>query len=112
MTFPKLSSLVWPSFVALSLIGLFCVNVYLVKDNTQIKADNAALKTTLEQLKSQVSIVQSTNNLNTVLYSGGKKSDQNLIKNAARQDLLFKKPGLIENKINDSFNKYMQDFDK
>lgn len=47
-----------------------------------------------------------------MIYVEQKGKDQQLVKDAGRKDLLFKKPGLIEIKINKSFEEYMAEYDK
>lgn len=112
MTLPKLSDLVWPGIVALSLIALFSFAVYSQKQNTKLTDQVDALNTQINNLKTEVAQVKQTNDKNSTLYAADKKADTQLIKNSGRKDLLFAKPGLIELKINDSFDTYMQDFDK
>lgn len=112
MTLPKLSDLVWPGIVALSLIALFTFAVHITKQNTQLTDQVNSLNTRIDNLKKEVDQAKQTNDKNTGLYTGDKKADVQLIKSSGRKDLLFEKPGLIELKINDSFDTYMQDFDK
>ncbi|AIK68005.1 MAG: hypothetical protein RR212_00155 [Bacteroidales bacterium] len=102
---PKLSSLVWPVIVGLSLIALFYIAVDTKIENRQLSNDIKALQADIKKVKE-------TNNTNTVIYVEQKAKDQQLVKDAGRKDLLFKKPGLIEIKINKSFEEYMEEFDK
>lgn len=102
---PKLSSLVWPVIVGLSLIALFYITVDTKIENRQLSNDIKALQADIKKVKE-------TNNTNTVIYVEQKAKDQQLVKDAGRKDLLFKKPGLIEIKINKSFEEYMEEFDK
>lgn len=101
---PKISSWVWPVIVGLSLIALF----YIAVDT---KIENASLRKDIKSLQDDVKKVKETNTSNTVIYVEQKGKDQQLVKDAGRKDLLFKKPGLIEIKINKSFEEYMRDFE-
>ncbi|WP_431608357.1 hypothetical protein [Enterobacter asburiae] len=103
--FPKLTSLVWPVLVALSLAGLLYMSITLKSENDQLAKD-------IKELQADIKKVKETNNTNTVIYVEQKAKDQQLVKDAGRKDLLFKKPGLIEIKINKSFEEYMRDFEK
>ena len=103
--FPKLTSLVWPVLVALSLAGLLYMTITLKSENDQLAKD-------IKELQADIKKVKETNNTNTVIYVEQKAKDQQLVKDAGRKDLLFKKPGLIEIKINKSFEDYMRDFEK
>ncbi|WP_426770714.1 hypothetical protein [Enterobacter cloacae complex sp. 363J6] len=103
--FPKLTSLVWPVIVALSLAGLLYMTITLKSENDQLAKD-------IKELQADIKKVKETNNTNTVIYVEQKAKDQQLMKDAGRKDLLFKKPGLIEIKINKSFDEYMKDFEK
>lgn len=103
--FPKLTSLVWPVIVALSLAGLLYMTITLKSENDQLAKD-------IKELRDDVKKVKETNNTNTVIYVEQKGKDQQLVKDAGRKDLLFKKPGLIEIKINKSFEEYMAEYDK
>lgn len=103
--FPKLTSLVWPVIVALSLAGLLYMTITLKSENDQLAKD-------IKELQADIKKVKETNNTNTVIYVEQKAKDQQLVKDAGRKDLLFKKPGLIEIKINKSFEEYMRDFEK
>lgn len=103
--FPKLTSLVWPVIVALSLAGLLYMTVTLKSENDQLAKD-------IKELQDDIKKVKETNNTNTVIYVEQKAKDQQLMKDAGRKDLLFKKPGLIEIKINKSFEEYMAEYDK
>ncbi|QFR55659.1 hypothetical protein JC221_013 [Yersinia phage JC221] len=105
IAFPKLSSLVWPGMIALSLIGLFYLTVTTKIENSQLKED-------ISQLQKDIKAVKETNTGNTVYYVEAKSADQQLIKDSGRKQLLFEKPGLIEIKINKSFDDYMREFDK
>ena len=105
LAFPKLSSLVWPGLVALSLIALFYMTV-------TTKIENSKLKDDIAKIQKDIEAVQKTDKTNTVYYVEAKSKDQKLIKDSGRKDLLFEKPGLIEIKINKSFDEYMQDFEK
>lgn len=102
---PKLSSLVWPVIVALSLAGLLYMTVTLKTENNKLAKD-------IKELRDDVKKVKETNNTNTVIYVQQKGKDQQLVKDAGRKDLLFKKPGLIEIKINKSFEEYMAEYEK
>lgn len=102
---PKLSSLVWPVIVALSLAGLLYMTITLKTENNKLAKD-------IKELRDDVTKVKETNNTNTVIYVQQKGKDQQLVKDAGRKDLLFKKPGLIEIKINKSFEEYMEEFEK
>ncbi|AKU44374.1 i-spanin [Klebsiella phage BL02] len=102
---PKISSWVWPVIVGLSLIALF----YIAVDT---KIENASLRKDIKSLQDDVKKVKETNTSNTVIYVEQKGKDQQLVKDAGRKDLLFKKPGLIEIKINKSFEEYMAEYDK
>lgn len=102
---PKLSSLVWPVIVALSLAGLLYMTITLKADNIKLTKDIATIQADIKKVKE-------TNNTNTVIYVEQKAKDQQLVKDAGRKDLLFKKPGLIEIKINKSFDEYMQEYEK
>lgn len=102
---PKISSWVWPVIVGLSLIALF----YIAVDT---KIENASLHKDIKSLQDDVKKVKETNTSNTVIYVEQKGKDQQLVKDAGRKDLLFKKPGLIEIKINKSFEEYMAEYDK
>ena len=103
--FPKLTSLVWHVLVALSLEGLLYMTITLKSENDQLAKD-------IKELQADIKKVKETNNTNTVIYVEQKAKDQQLVKDAGRKDLLFKKPGLIEIKINKSFEEYMRDFEK
>lgn len=103
--FPKLTSLVWPVIVALSLAGLLYMTITLKSENDQLAKD-------IKELQTDIKKVKETNNTNTVIYVEQKAKDQQLVKDAGRKDLLFKKPGLIEIKINKSFEEYMAEYDK
>lgn len=103
--FPKLTSLVWPVIVALSLAGLLYMTITLKSENDQLAND-------IKELQADIKKVKETNNTNTVIYVEQKAKDQQLVKDAGRKDLLFKKPGLIEIKINKSFEEYMAEYDK
>lgn len=103
--FPKLTSLVWPVIVALSLAGLLYMTITLKSENDQLAKD-------IKELQADIKKVKETNNTNTVIYVEQKGKDQQLVKDAGRKDLLFKKPGLIEIKINKSFEEYMQEFEQ
>lgn len=103
--FPKLTSLVWPVIVALSLAGLLYMTITLKSENDQLAND-------IKELQADIKKVKETNNTNTVIYVEQKGKDQQLVKDAGRKDLLFKKPGLIEIKINKSFEEYMAEYDK
>lgn len=103
--FPKLTSLVWPVIVALSLAGLLYMTIILKSENDQLAKD-------IKELQADIKKVKETNNTNTVIYVEQKGKDQQLVKDAGRKDLLFKKPGLIEIKINKSFEEYMAEYDK
>ena len=103
--FPKLTSLVWPVLVALSLAGLLYMTITLKTENNKLAKD-------IKELQADIKKVKETNNTNTVIYVEQKGKDQQLVKDAGRKDLLFKKPGLIEIKINKSFEEYMRDFEK
>lgn len=103
--FPKLTSLVWPVIVALSLAGLLYMTITLKSENDQLAKD-------IKELQADIKKVKETNNTNTVIYVEQKAKDQQLMKDAGRKDLLFKKPGLIEIKINKSFEEYMAEYDK
>ena len=103
--FPKLTSLVWPVLVALSLAGLLYMTITLKSENDQLAKD-------IKEVQADIKKVKETNNTNTVIYVEQKAKDQQLVKDAGRKDLLFKKPGLIEIKINKSFEEYMRDFEK
>ncbi|QUL77001.1 I-spanin [Escherichia phage UPEC03] len=103
--FPKLTSLVWPVIVALSLAGLLYMTITLKSENDQLAKD-------IKELQADIKKVKETNNTNTVIYVEQKAKDQQLVKDAGRKDLLFKKPGLIEIKINKSFEEYMAEYDK
>lgn len=102
---PKLTSLVWPVIVALSLAGLLYMTITLKSENDQLAKD-------IKELQTDIKKVKETNNTNTVIYVEQKAKDQQLMKDAGRKDLLFKKPGLIEIKINKSFEEYMAEYDK
>ncbi len=102
---PKISSWVWPVIVGLSLIALFYITV-------DTKIENASLRKDIKSLQDDVKKVKETNTSNTVIYVEQKGKDQQLVKDAGRKDLLFKKPGLIEIKINKSFEEYMAEYDK
>lgn len=102
---PKLTSLVWPVIVALSLAGLLYMTITLKSENDQLAKD-------IKELRDDIKKVKETNNTNTVIYVEQKAKDQQLVKDAGRKDLLFKKPGLIEIKINKSFEEYMQEFEQ
>ena len=102
---PKISSWVWPVIVGLFLIALF----YIAVDT---KIENASLRKDIKSLQDDVKKVKETNTSNTVIYVEQKGKDQQLVKDAGRKDLLFKKPGLIEIKINKSFEEYMAEYDK
>ncbi|UIW11434.1 MAG: hypothetical protein [Enterobacter phage ENC7] len=102
---PKLSSLVWPVIVALSLAGLLYMTITLKTENNKLAKD-------IKELRDDVKKVKETNNTNTVIYVQQKGKDQQLVKDAGRKDLLFKKPGLIEIKINKSFEEYMAEYEK
>lgn len=102
---PKISSWVWPVIVGLSLIAIF----YIAVDT---KIENASLRKDIKSLQDDVKKVKETNTSNTVIYVEQKGKDQQLVKDAGRKDLLFKKPGLIEIKINKSFEEYMAEYDK
>lgn len=102
---PSVGSMVWPLIVAGSLAALLYMTISL-------KADNIELTKKINDLSKQVTASQKTNTTNTGLYEKAKKDDAQLIKDAGRSQLLFKKPSLIELKINNSFDLYMQDFDK
>ncbi|ADE34894.1 hypothetical protein KP15_62 [Klebsiella phage KP15] len=102
---PKISSWVWPVIVGLSLIALF----YIAVDT---KIENASLRKDIKSLQDDVKKVKETNTSNTVIYVEQKSKDQQLVKDAGRKHLLFEKPGLIEIKINKSFDEYMQEFEK
>lgn len=103
--FPKLTSLVWPVIVGISLISLFYITVDTKIENSQLAKD-------IKELRNDIKKVKETNNTNTVIYVEQKAKDQQLVKDAGRKDLLFKKPGLIEIKINKSFEEYMEEFEK
>ena len=103
--FPKLTSLVWPVLVALSLAGLLYMTITLKSENDQLAKD-------IKELQADIKKVKETNNTNTVIYVEQKAKDQQLVKDAGRKNLLFKKPGLIEIKINKSFEEYMAEYDK
>lgn len=103
--FPKLTSLVWPVIVAMSLAGLLYMTITLKSENDQLTKD-------IKELQADIKKVKETNNTNTVIYVEQKGKDQQLVKDAGRKDLLFKKPGLIEIKINKSFEEYMAEYDK
>jgi hypothetical protein len=105
IAFPKLSSLVWPLIVASSLAALFYMTVNAKIENSQLKDDIA-------QMQKDIKAVKETNTGNTVYYVQAKSQDQKLIKDASRKQLLFEKPGLIEIKINKSFDEYMKEYDK
>lgn len=105
MEIPKISSLVWPVIVGISLISLFYIAVDTKIENKQLRED-------LTTLQNDVKKVKETNNTNTVIYVEQKGKDQQLIKDSGRKHLLFEKPGLIEIKINKSFDEYMQEYDK
>lgn len=102
---PKISSWVWPVIVGLSLIALF----YIAVDT---KIENASLRKDIKSLQDDVKKVKETNTSNTVIYVEQKSKDQQLVKDAGHKHLLFEKPGLIEIKINKSFDEYMQEFEK
>ncbi|QIW86175.1 hypothetical protein PKP2_123 [Klebsiella phage P-KP2] len=76
------------------------------------KIENASLRKDIKSLQDDVKKVKETNTSNTVIYVEQKGKDQQLVKDAGRKDLLFKKPGLIEIKINKSFEEYMAEYDK
>lgn len=105
IAFPKLSSLVWPGIIALSLIALFYMTITTKIENNELRND-------IEKLNNDIVAVKKTNTGNTVYYVQAKAADQKLIKDSGRKQLLFEKPGLIEIKINKSFDEYMQDFEK
>ena len=100
-----IKSWAWPLIVACSLIALFYIAVDTKIENRQLSNDIKALQADIKKVKE-------TNNTNTVIYVEQKAKDQQLVKDAGRKDLLFKKPGLIEIKINKSFEEYMEEFDK
>ncbi|UGO54530.1 putative i-spanin [Cronobacter phage vB_CsaD_Banach] len=97
--------MVWPVIVALSLAGLLYMTITLKSENDQLAKD-------IKELQADIKKVKETNNTNTVIYVEQKAKDQQLVKDAGRKDLLFKKPGLIEIKINKSFEEYMAEYDK
>lgn len=101
----NIKSWIWPIIVACSLIALF----YIAVDT---KIENASLRKDIKSLQDDVKKVKETNTSNTVIYVEQKSKDQQLVKDAGRKDLLFKKPGLIEIKINKSFEEYMAEYDK
>ncbi|WKC55074.1 hypothetical protein R61_183 [Klebsiella phage R6_1] len=101
----NIKSWIWPIIVACSLIALF----YIAVDT---KIENASLRKDIKSLQDDVKKVKETNTSNTVIYVEQKGKDQQLVKDAGRKDLLFKKPGLIEIKINKSFEEYMAEYDK
>nr|HDI1683904.1 hypothetical protein [Klebsiella pneumoniae] len=101
----NIKSWIWPIIVACSLIALF----YIAVDT---KIENASLRKDIKSLQDDVKKVKETNTSNTVIYVEQKGKDQQLVKDAGRKDLLFKKTGLIEIKINKSFEEYMAEYDK
>ncbi|QYC51198.1 i-spanin [Klebsiella phage vB_KpnM-VAC66] len=101
----NIKSWIWPIIVACSLIALFYIAVDTKIENRQLSKDIKALQADIKKVKE-------TNNSNTVIYVEQKGKDQQLVKDAGRKDLLFKKPGLIEIKINKSFEEYMAEYDK
>jgi len=105
IAFPKLSSLVWPLIVASSLAALFYMTVSAKIENNQLKQD-------ITKLNQDIKAVKETNTGNTIYYVEAKAADQQLLKDAGRKHLLFEKPGLVEIKINKSFDEYMKEFDK
>ena len=102
---PSLSSMVWPVIVALSLAGLLYMTITL-------KADNIELTKKIDSLSKQITASQKVNTDNNTLTEKNNQADKQLMKDAGRSELLFKKPTLIERKINTSFDLYMQEFDK
>lgn len=102
---PSLSSMVWPVIVALSLAGLLYMTITL-------KADNIELTKKIDSLSKQITASQKVNTENNNLTEKNNQADKQLMKDAGRSELLFKKPTLIERKINTSFDLYMQEFDK
>ena len=102
---PSLTSLVWPLIVAGSLAALLYMTISL-------KADNIELTKKMDALSKQVTASQKVNTDNNTLTEKNNKADKQLMKDAGRSELLFKKPTLIERKINTSFDLYMQEFDK
>lgn len=101
----NISSWIWPVIVAGSLAGLLYMTITLKSENDQLAKD-------IKELQADIKKVKETNNTNTVIYVEQKGKDQQLMKDAGRKDLLFKKPGLIEIKINKSFEEYMEEFEK
>lgn len=112
MKFPSLTSLVWPAIVLGALVALFYIAVSTKIANSDLKRDVGELKTQLTAMQAQVDKAAVTNTGNTIIYEQAKKDDQQLLKDAGRSHLLIAKPGLVEIKINKSFDDYMSSFDQ
>lgn len=112
MKFPSLTSLVWPVIVGSALVALFYVAVSTKIANNDLKRDVGELKTQLVSMQAQIDRAATTNTGNTIIYQQAKKDDQQLLKDAGRSHLLIAKPGLVEIKINKSFDDYIKGFDE
>ncbi|QPI18023.1 hypothetical protein POP12_231 [Pectobacterium phage POP12] len=73
---------------------------------------NRELNKKIDALNDKVTAVEKTNKTTNHYYYEQKTKDQQLIKDAGRSQLLFDKPGLVEIKINNSFDLYMEEFNK
>lgn len=114
LSLPKISftSLVWPGIVISALVALFYIALSTKMANNDLKHDIAGLKTQITTLQTQIDTAAATNTTNTTYYVENKQQDQQLIKDSGRSKLLLAKPGLVEIKINKSFDDYMKEFDK
>ncbi|QDH49227.1 hypothetical protein PHYNN_129 [Pantoea phage Phynn] len=113
LSLPKinLTSLVWPGIVLSALVALFYITMSTKMDNQNLKNEIDGLNIKITTMQTQIDRAAAVNVQNSPIYTENKKKDQQLIKDSGRSKLVLEKPGLVEIKINKSFDQFMKDFE-
>lgn len=106
---------IWGTMViiaALAGAGLFVQNLRIESLKADLDTVTQTANTQAEQIKTlqqDFKGLQSIDKNRSERRQDQVKSDQKLDKDSKRADVVAKKPGLVENQINASFNKFAQD---
>lgn len=106
---------IWGTMViiaALAGAGLFVQNLRIESLSADLETVTQTAKTQSEQIKTlqdDFKDLQAIDKSRSDRRQTQKASDQKLDKDAKRSDVVAKKPQLVENQINASFNKFAQD---
>ena len=106
---------IWGTMViiaALAGAGLFVQNLRIESLKADLDIVTQTANTQAEQIKTLQQDFKGLQNIDknrSERRQDQVKSDQKLDKDSKRADVVAKKPGLVENQINASFNKFAQD---